>query len=128
MNLFKKIFQKKPEEEKKENKTLFYKEIPDWIEKEKEQISSEEKEITQKINEKINLFIKEIKEKSQIAKDVDLNSKKAEGRLKSINEDGRKKYFEFLEDFTEKLKNPKGKSLSQLEEEINKLFLDFNKL
>ncbi len=125
-NFLKKILENK-EEPKVEQEKIAFSEIGNWIEKKRKEIEVREKEVLILVQEKIDVFIKELKEKIDIAEKVDIESKKVEDRIKFVSDEGRKKYIESANDFIENLENLEKVELEKLTERINKIFLDFNK-
>ena len=79
------------------------------------------------IQDRINFFANEFKEKINIVKVVDVESKKVEDKIKSVVDEGRKKYIESANDFINNLEGLEKGGFGKFTEEINKVFLDFNK-
>lgn len=125
-DFFKKILEKK-EASKIEQEKIAFSDIENWIERKRKEIEMREKETLILIQEKINIFINELKEKINIVESVDVESKKVKDRIKFITKEGRKKYIEFANDFIDNLENLEKARLKKFIEEINKIFLDFNK-
>ena len=125
-DFFKKILEKK-EEPIIEQEKIVFSDIDNWIEKKRKEIGIREKKILTLIQEKIEVFINELKEKIDIAKKVDVESKKVEDRIKFISDEGRKKYIESTNDFIENLESLEKVKFEKFIEKINKIFLDFNK-
>ena len=90
-------------------------------------VGGQKKEILIFINNKINLFIKDLEEKINVLKNIDIESKKAEDKIKSITDEGRKKYLGTIEIFIENLNKLKKDNLEKFVEDIIKIFLSFNK-
>ncbi len=124
-DFFKKIIEKKDEEPKQEQ--VPFSELGKWLEDKTKETENKEKKVLILINEKIHTFTKEFKEKINIVNSVDVESKKAEDRIKSIVIEGRKQYLEAVESFIEKLENLEKQKLEKVIPNINKIFLDFNK-
>jgi len=130
MGLFdflRKRLEKKIEASKIEKEKIAFSEIGNWIEKKRNEIEIREKEVLILIQEKINLFINELKGKINIAESVDIESKKVEDKIKFITNEGRKKYIESANGFIDNLKSLEKDRLEKFIEKINKIFLDFNK-
>jgi len=125
-NFFKKITKNKKTEEPKTEK-LAFSEIRVWIEKKRNENKIKEKEVLDLIKDKTEVFISEIKEKIKILGGVDIESKKAEEKFKIIVAESRKKYLEFIEEFTETLKNMKIDNLEECVHNIKKLFTSYTK-
>ena len=125
-DFFKKIITDKKAEEAEKEKIAFSG-IADWIEKKRKEIENKEEEVFTFVKEIINIFTNEIKEKINILKNIDINSKREEDKIKSITEEGRKKYLEFVELFIKNLDNLQQDKLEKIIININKIFSDFNK-
>ena len=124
-NFLKKIIKKDEVEENKER--ISFSDIENWIEKKGKENEIKEKEIFSLIDNKINVFIDELKEKINVLKGIDVESKKAEDKFKSITNEGRKKYLEAIEIFIGNLEKLEKDNLEKFIENINKIFLNFNK-
>ncbi len=126
-NFFKKITKKRIEESKIPQEKITFSKVGDWIDKEGEKVEIGEKEIFVLIQKKIDDFTKEVEEKINILKGVDIKQKKVEDRIESIVNEGRKKYIESLKNFIKDLEGLKKVELDKFIKDINKVFLDFNK-
>ena len=126
-DFFRKITKKKIEESKAEEEKIAFSDIENWIEGKRNETKAKEKEIFVLVNEKINNFNGEIKEKIKAVEDIDIEPKKAEDRIKFAVNEGRKKYIGSLRDFTEKLEKLERENLGEFIDDVNKIFFDFNK-
>jgi hypothetical protein len=126
-DFFKKILEKKNETSEVEQEKISFSEIGNWVERKRKEIEIREKDILVLIQEKINVFINELKGKMTRVESADVESKKVEDRIKFIANEGRKKYIESANDFLESLDSLEKGRLEKFIEEINKIFLDFNK-
>lgn len=129
MKLFdflKKIIGSNKIEEIKKEQLDFYK-IKNWIESKTKQNEIKEKEIFDLINNKISEFCDELKEKTEILKNVDVESKKVEEKIKVLVNESRKKYIESIEIFIDKLKNLENKELGEFFNKISLVFSNFDK-
>ncbi len=124
-DFLKKIIGNENEEIKKE-KIVFY-DIGNWTENKRKEIENRERKIFVLIQEKINALTDDISEKIIILKNVDIESKKAEEKFKSLTEEGRKKYLEFVEFLLINLNNLQEDKLEKIIKDTNKFFSDFNK-
>ncbi len=106
---------------------LSFSKIGDWIEKKTKENELKEKESILVIENKINDFIKELREKILVLEGVDVELKKEKDRIKNIVKEGRTEYIESLEELIERLNNLNSYKLEKFIEKINKVFLDFNK-
>ena len=125
-DFFKKILQNKKVKEIKQDKIAFS-DIGSWLDKKRAEIEIKEKQVLVLIQNKIDSFTNEFGEKIKVVESFDVDSKKAEDKLKSITKDGRQKYLESVENFTNNLENLKKDKLKEVIEGVNKIFLDFNK-
>jgi len=125
-DFLKKIITDKKSEETGKEKIAFT-DIGNWIENKTKETEIKQEEAFTLVKDRINVSINEIKEKINILKNVDINSKKQEDKIKSITEEGRKKYIEFVELFIKNLDNLQQDKLEKLISNVNKIFSDFNK-
>ncbi len=111
-----------------ENETkISFSEIRNYLEKTESENLIKEKQVFDLIQEEVNDFIKIIREKINIVESIDLDSKKAEEKFKSITDTCRKKYIESVENFTQSLNALQKKELKKFTEGINRIFLVFHK-
>ena len=120
-------FKKTDKIEELENEKIPFSEIENWIENNVKKIEEKEEEIFSMIKEKIARLSKEISEKTKAVESFDMDSKKVEDKIKSITEDGRKKYIESLDYLLNNLENLKRDRFEKTISEIDKLFSDFSK-
>jgi hypothetical protein len=92
--------------------------IKDIIEKEKERNSL--------INQTITHFTKEIRDKIDLVNKVDIESKEKNDKIKTIVNEGRKKYVDFLERFIENIEDIEKENIEETAKEINQAFLRLN--
>ncbi len=126
-DFLKKIIEKKIETSKIEKEKIAFSEIGNWTERKQKEIEIREKEVLVLIQDRINVFADEFKEKINIVKTVEVDSKKVEDRIKFIVNEGRKKYIESANDFIDNLESLEKGRLEKFIEEINRIFLNFNK-
>ena len=122
----KKIFENKEVEEIKKEKIAFS-DIQGHVEKKRKETEIREKEILGLIRERINTLNRRIEEKIDLLKKADIDSKKAEDRIKYITKEGRKEYIELIEFFINNLNNLKENKLEKTILDIDTVFLSFNK-
>ena len=130
MRLFdflRKIIKKKIETSKIEKEEISFSEIGNWIERKREEIEIREKDVLVLIQDRINVFSDGFKERINIVKVVDVESKKVEDKIKFMVNEGRKKYIESANGFIDNLEGLEKDGLEKFIEKINKIFLDFNK-
>lgn len=106
---------------------LAFSEIENWIGGKIKENEVKEKEVFFVVKEKIENFIKDIREKIVILRGFDVGAKKEEERIKNIVIDSRGKYIESVEDLIERLNNLEEFKLEKFIERINRIFFDFNK-
>lgn len=106
---------------------LAFSEIENWIEQKTKENELKEKEILFLIKEKINNFIKELKEKILILENFDVESRKEKDDIKNIVINSREKYMESVEELIERLNHLEEFKLEKLIDKINRIFFDFNK-
>ncbi len=126
LDFFRKFRQEKKQKESEKEKIPFS-ELESWIEKNIKKTEKQEEEIFSLIKKKIEILSEEIREKINTAENFDLNTKKAEDRVKSLTEEGRRKYIESVESLLNNLKNLKRDRLEKIISEIDRLFSDFSK-
>ena len=125
-DFLRKIFEDK-KIEKLEKEKIAFSEIKIWIENKEKEIEVREAKVFDLIKTRVNILDKELKEKINALKSVDVESKKAEDRAKSFTEEGRKKYLGFVELFVKNFNNLKKDQFDKLIAKINHIFLEFNK-
>lgn len=106
---------------------LAFSDIENWIERKIRENKLKEKEILFGAGEKIEDFIKELREKIVILEGFDVEAKKEKDKIKNIVTDSREKYIESVEGLIERLNNLEEPKLKKFIEKINKIFFDFNK-
>ncbi len=106
---------------------LAFSEIESWLEKKSEENKVKEKEILVIVKDKINDFNADIKVKINLLNEFDVESKKAEDRIKGIVSDSRIQYVEAVNNIMANLEDLKETRFSDLTKKVDKLFFDFNK-
>ena len=122
-DFFKKIIEKPETEQEK----ITFSEIEDWIKNKTKEIEAKEKDVLILIQEKINVFTNELKEKINTVRNVNIEGKKVEERIKFIVNEGREKYIESVNGFLDSLENLEECGLEKFIGGVNKVFLDFDK-
>jgi DNA repair exonuclease SbcCD ATPase subunit len=126
-SFLKKIFEEPEEPVIKEEKKIVFSNIEEFLKEKIAETKTKENQAISLINEKINTFVNELKEKIKLVNQVDIESKEKNEKVKSVVYEGRKKYTEFLERFIEKLKDSqKINELKKFTESINSAFLRFD--
>ncbi len=125
-NFFKEKFKKDKIEEVEEEK-LDLSDIGGWVDRKEREIKIGEEKILTQIKERNNLFLDNLKKKVEILREVNLDLKKEEYRIKSLSEEGRKKYLESIDILINNLDKLEKNNLEKFSESVDKIFLDFNK-
>ncbi|MBU2612606.1 MAG: hypothetical protein KKB62_02705 [Nanoarchaeota archaeon] len=126
LEYFKKLI-KKEETSKIEKEKIQSSEILNWIKNKKNENEIKEKEFFKVIQNKINIFTNQLEKKIDIAEAVDVETKKADNRLKAITNEGRKRYIESLRGFVQNLNDLKKSDFENFTKEIDKTFANFSK-
>src|SRR3989338_1335741 len=115
---------KKPESGKKK---IVFSELGSWTENRINDIEKQEEDVFSLIKGKIDVFSKKIRERIKAIENFNVSQIKAEDRIKSAVEEGRKKYIESVEYLLESLNNMKSDKLENIISYSDKIFFDFNK-
>lgn len=121
------FFKRKEKEPPKIQNDMPFSQIISYLGEKEKEIQNKEKQIFDLISEKILNFERTAADRINLVKEFDLDSKKAEEKLKILTDLGRKKYIESLENFIEKIKTIEKKELKKFFEKADRIFLDFNK-
>jgi len=125
LNLFKKLIKKEKVQLVPEK--LTFSEIEKWLEKKIEENQTREKQILILVKEKIKNFNSDLRTKIILLSEVDVESKKAEDKIKEIVNNSRAQYTEAVDNLMTHLENLKETRFSDFTKKINNIFLDFNK-
>ncbi|MCK5625075.1 hypothetical protein KAI04_04500 [Candidatus Pacearchaeota archaeon] len=106
---------------------LAFSEIESWLEKKVKENEFKEKEILVIVKDKIREFNEDLKIKIVFLKNFDVESKKAEDRIKGIVSDSRIQYIGAVDNLMDNLENFKETKFSELTKRIDKIFSSFNK-
>ncbi|MEX0920580.1 MAG: hypothetical protein WDZ69_03300 [Candidatus Pacearchaeota archaeon] len=128
LNFLKKFARKKkaPEPEPEKQK-LSFSELGAWLDEKEKENKQKEKEIFSSIKERTDAFEKEAEEKIKVLEGVDVDSKKADERLKSQSKEGREKYVGFVKELIQNFKSLEEESLQQTVSKFESLFATFAK-
>ncbi|MCX6742520.1 MAG: hypothetical protein NTX24_05115 [Candidatus Pacearchaeota archaeon] len=110
-----------------EKEKIAFSDIEDCIENKRKKLGMREKEILALIKDRIRILTIRIKEKIDILRKVDVESKKVEDRLKYVVKEARKEYIDLIESFINNLDNLKENKLEKIIFNIDTLFLVFNR-
>jgi len=121
------FFRKKVKESEIRPEKIAFSEIENFLTRKTNKIETREKEIFVLIQKKVDIFTNELKEKINDVEKVDIESKKVEDKIKFIVNEGRKKYLESVMSFIENLERLEKNRFEKFIEDINKIFLNFNK-
>ncbi len=125
LNLFKKLIKKEKVQLVQEK--LTFSEIEKWLEEKQNQNQDKENQILILVKDKIKDFNSDLTKKIIILNEFDLESKKAEDKIKEIVYDSREKYIEAVHNLMANLESLRETKFSELTKKIDKTFLDFNK-
>src|SRR3989338_3459949 len=125
-DFLRKITQGKKTPESGKEKIVFS-ELGSWAEIRIKDIEKQEEDVFSLIKGKTDVFSKEIRERIKAIENFNVSQIKAEDRIKSAVEEGRKKYIESVEALVENLNNMKSDKLENIISYSDKVFSDFNK-
>lgn len=124
---FLKKFKKEEEIEEVILEKLVFSEIENWVAKKRVENEAKEKEILILVKGKIKDFNKDLSGKIIILNEFDVESKKAEDRIKGVVHDSRAQYIESVENLMVDLENLEEAKFSELTKKIDRIFFGFNK-
>ena len=127
MKLFSFFKKKKIKDLKHEVSKVFFDELESWIENKEKEIENKEKEIFELVSGRIFEVVKELEERLKILKNVDVDSKKVEDRIKLLVKESLRNYIEHVENFINALKSLEYQKTENFVDKINKIFTDFEK-
>jgi len=125
-SFLKKLGRKKDIEEIVSEK-LAFSEIESWLEKKRQENEAKEEEILVLVKDKIRHFHADLRTKIITLNQFDVESKKAEDKIKEVVSNSRAQYIETIENLMTNLENLKETRFSDLTKKIDKTFFDFNK-
>lgn len=120
-------FGKEKEVEPNVLEKLTFSEIGSWLEKKKNENELNEKEVLDFVKEKIRDFNADLRKKIILLSEFDVESKKAEERIKGIVTDSRIQYIESVRNLMSNLENIKETKFSGFTKRVDKAFFDFDK-
>ena len=126
LDFFKNIVKENKVEEIIKEK-LAFSEIEDWTKRKREENEVKEKEILVLIGKEIEGLTTELREKIIVLEAVDVESKKEKEEIKGVVINGRRDYIHSVENLLEELNKLELDGLEGSIQDINKVFLDFNK-
>ena len=109
------------------SKKLTFSEIENWLEEKVKENEIKEKAILVLVKDKIRDFNSDLRTKIAILNEFDVESKKAEDRIKGIVSDSRIQYIEAVGNLMTNLESLKETRFSDLTKRVDKIFFDFNK-
>jgi len=128
INFLKKIVGKNGvDNSKRKTKKLVFDDLGNWIEDKIKKIEDKEKEIFVLIKDKISIIIKELDEKVKILENIDMESIKAEDRIKFIVKGNLDNYIKCVKNLIENLYNLKEENFEKFMDMLNEIFLEFDK-
>ncbi len=127
LKFLKNLLKEEDKEEVTSEQEIELSKIEDSLKEKEKSLKEKETLLISEINSKINLFIKELKEKIEIVKEVEIESKEKNEKIKSVVYEGRKKYIEFLEKLMNNLTDTLDiTEFSKKIKDINSSFSRFN--
>jgi DNA repair exonuclease SbcCD ATPase subunit len=119
------LFRKKKEEPVIENERVSVESLGYWLSNKKDEIEKQEKLFLQPIKRRILQLMQELKEETSVLKKVDVDEKKAEGKIKLVVKENLDNYVYYVEKLSENLGNIDSEK--DMIEKINSVFSDFRK-
>lgn len=126
IKLLKKIIVKK-EKSIDEIPSINFKDIDRWIETENEKIKNNEEIILKQIKERTNQFIIEIKNNIEELEEIDIDSKDANERVKSIVKQNFNQYKNHVKKLLENIQIIKYTNFEKTISQLNNFFIGFEK-
>lgn len=122
-------FKKKEEitETEPEKERIKLKEVLGWIKNKEKEAQLKNQEVFDLIQEKIELFIDETQKKLEILENVDVDSKKAEDRLKLIVKENLENYVYYVRDFLRKLEGLEIDTIERFLKKVDYLLMELDK-
>jgi chromosome segregation ATPase len=119
------FFKKKQIPKTIENTKISFEELPTWLNSEKSKISIEENKYLTQIKEKTSQFTTELENEIPSLKQINLEEKKVEEKIKLIVQNNLDNYIKYLEKLTTNLNQIQDNK--ELIAKINYIFTDFQK-
>ena len=104
-----------------------FKELEEFIEKQKKEISEKENSLVSSIKNKISELIENLEEKTKILDNIKLNNKKADERIKLIVRENLNSFVNYLRKLIYNLKNLDAENFDELIKKLNANLYDFEK-
>ncbi|PIN77291.1 hypothetical protein COV15_02430 [Candidatus Woesearchaeota archaeon CG10_big_fil_rev_8_21_14_0_10_34_12] len=101
--------------------------LESWVKNKKTNLENQEKEFLEKIKEKILLLIKELKEKTEIAKKIDVGGRKVEEKIKLVVQENLYNYLRHIEKLVESLESFEANDTRKTVEKLDNILLNFDK-
>jgi len=114
-------------EKHEENEKITFEELEDWLKNKKKSNENKEKELLNLMKQRISHLTKEFEEEIAILKNLNLEEKKVEDRVKFIVKENLNSYILLLSKLVESLKKLDEKTSDAFIERINFIFADFGK-
>ncbi len=118
---------KKTPEPEVELEEISFDEIGNWLDAKSKEFSEKEKKVFDLIDERIDLFVRENEVHLKVLREIDVEAKKVEERVKTIVKQGLDKYISYVDILIEGLRGVEGKNLSQFIKDVSKVFSNFEK-
>ena len=104
-----------------------FKELEEFIEKQKKEISEKENSLVSSIKNKISELIENLEERTKILDKINLNDKKADERIKLIVRENLNSFVNYLRKLIYNLKNLDAENFDELIKKLNANLYDFEK-
>tara|TARA_Y100000310_G_scaffold126761_1_gene125670 strand:- start:132 stop:1322 length:1191 start_codon:yes stop_codon:yes gene_type:complete len=127
MGIFSFLRKKKVEEPEVEIEEITFDEVGGWLDEKRKGLREREKEVFVLIDERIDLFVREIDGKIKVLEGIDIESKKVEDRARIIVRQGLDKYLDYVGIFMKELADVEKNTLRGFIQGVNKVFSSFEK-
>jgi len=118
-------FFRKKKEEIVETEKISQDELQKWLAKKEQETEKQKQEFLHSIKNKINELVSELKEEILVLKEVDVDEKKAEDKIKLIVKENLENFIDYSEKLVARLKEVNEEI--KMVENINLIFEDFDK-
>jgi len=120
-------FLKKEKEKEIISEKLTFSEIEDWIERKRKENEIEERELVISIKDRIKNLDNELKIKLSLLDEIDIESRKEDGRIKRVVSNSRIQYIGAVNNLMANLENLKETSFPDFVKKIDRALSEFNK-
>ena len=120
-------FLKKEKEKEIISEKLTFSEIEDWIERKRKENEIEERELVISIKDRIKNLDNELEIKLSLLDEIDIESRKEDGRIKRVVSNSRIQYIGAVNNLMANLENLKETSFPDFVKKIDRALSEFNK-